>query len=81
MAYHLTNDERFLMTVREAWSKRIVWNLFISWRQWIIFSRAFNDVLSSVKCLCNSHKDVANALWCFTYSMPLSTAVEQALIM
>lgn len=56
------NVEIFFNTVLEHWSKRIVWNLFISWRLWIILVKAPCELLSPWKCLLRSHRDVANAL-------------------
>jgi predicted restriction endonuclease len=60
--YFFTNDVRFLRIVRDAWSRRIVWNLFISCKLCISLFRDESTVESSRKCALRSHKLFANKL-------------------
>lgn len=58
----LQNEVKFFIIVREAWSRSIVWNLFISWKLCISLRRDNTTWLSSLKCPLKSHSPFANKL-------------------
>lgn len=64
-------DVRFFSMVLEAWSNKIVWNLFISCRLCINLFNDANTAESSLKCKLKSHSPFANKLQTTTLNHPL----------
>lgn len=58
----LTKLVRFLRTVLDAWSSKIVWNLFISWRTWLNLFKADITLGSSLNWRLSSQSELANKL-------------------